>query len=286
MSKASNQRSGKQRANSQRAASTRREQLRAQQLAEAKKRQRTMRIFTVLGAVVALAVIAIVAVVVVNDRNAKKEQAAQEAASQITPPSALADGTGYAWKVGNPAADAPTITIYEDFQCPACKSTEEYFGPTLAKLAEDGKIKVEYRILTFMDTNLRNDSSERSARAAACADVSGKFKEYHDVVYKNQPQGEGSGYTDQQLRVDFPAAAGITGDDLTKFQSCYDSKSTSQWVREAFQKGSAGWEGSTPQININGKNPQVKNSQDQDTDWWRVLEPTEESWLKAIADHG
>lgn len=270
----------------QRATSTRREQLRAQQLAEAQKKQRTMRIIYVVSALVLVALVAIVSVVVVNDRNAKRAAADKQAASQFDPPSATAARNGYLWNPGNAPESAPTLTIYEDFQCPACKSAEDYFGETVASLATSGKIRVEYRILTFLDVNLRNDASERSARAAACADTVGKFKEYHDTVYAGQPASEGAGYSEQQLRVDFPTLAGITGGDLTKFQACYDTGATAKWVSESYKSGTEGWAGSTPQYSVNGNNPKVKGTDGQETDWWRVLEPTEESWLKAIEQHG
>lgn len=239
-----------------------------------------MRIIYGVAAVVLLAIVGTVGVVIVKDRQRKAEIAAREAASQVSPPNLNADGSGI--RV-NPevTGDVPTLSIYLDFQCPACKSANDYFGDTVNKLAESGKVKVEYRVLTFLDTNLRNDSSERSARASFCADIAGAFPAFHDAVYENQP-AEGDGFTEEQLRVTYPTAAGITGEKLTAYQKCYDDKSTSKAVREAEAKARETWLGSTPQYSINGKNPQVKNEKGEDTDWWRVLEPTEESWMKAI----
>ncbi len=266
----------------QKSAASRREQLRAQQAADAKARQRKMRILYVLCGVVAFAVIAVVGVVVYNTEKDKRERAAREAASQVRPPSALADGTGMIANPGKFQPGVPVLTIYQDYQCPACKSAEDYFGATVKKLADDGKIELQYRTLTFLDTNLRNDSSTRAAIAGACSDVIGKLESYHAVVYKNQPKQEGTGYTDKQLRDTFAAEAGITGADLTKFQTCFDDKQTSKWVTDSNLAAQKSWKGSTPQYDINGKNPQVTGQDGQQTDWWRVLEPTEQSWLDAI----
>lgn len=269
----------------QQAAASRREQLRAQQAAEAKAKQTRMRVIYVLCGVVALAVIAVVGVVVYNLQQDKKERANREAASQITPPSAMPDGSGLIANPGKFTADTPVLTIYQDYQCPACKSAEDYFGATVKKLAADGKIQLQYRTLTFLDQDLRNDSSERAARAASCADVVGKLEAYHDTVYANQPAQEGTGYTDQQLRSDFAQKAGITGGDLTKFQTCYDDKQTSKWVDSSNIAAQKTWNNSTPQYDINGKSPQVKGSDGKETDWWRVLDATEESWMNAINQH-
>ncbi|WP_022910929.1 DsbA family protein [Aestuariimicrobium kwangyangense] len=265
---------------SARADQTRREQLRAQQLADAKRARTRMRILYAVAGFMLIAIVATVGVVIYNDRQNKRDIAAREAASQVKPPHLNADGSGI---VVNPqvTGDVPTLSVYLDFQCPACKSANDYFGATVNKLAADGKLKLEYRVLTFLDTNLRNDSSERAARASFCADIAGSFGAFHDAVYANQP-AEGTGFTDEQLRVTYPTAAGITGAKLTAYQKCYDDKATAQAVRDEESKARTTWQGSTPQYSVNGKSPKVKNEKGEDTDWWRVLEPTEQSWVEAI----
>src|SRR5690606_22563778 len=85
---------------------------------------------------------------------------------------------------------------------------------------------------TFMENNLMNDASTNAARAAAAADAVGKYREYHSYAFSQQ-SGSGAGYSDQQLRVDFPAAVGIEGDDLTKFQELYDSQAFADFVRDS-----------------------------------------------------
>jgi hypothetical protein len=126
--------------------------------------------------------------------------------------------------------------LYEDYQCPNCKETEDTYGPVLKQLAASGDIKLQYRTLTFLD-NGRNDSSYRAAMAAASADMVGKLEAYHNMIYKNQPAREGDGYTDDQLRNVFAKDAGITGSDLTNFQKYYDTKATSAFVKNAAAKG-------------------------------------------------
>jgi protein-disulfide isomerase len=76
---------------------------------------------------------------------------------------------------------------------------EEVFGATLASMAQAGDVKLVFHTLSFVDLDLKNDSSSRSANAAACAADAGRFPGYHSAVFAGQPEKEGAGYTDAQL---------------------------------------------------------------------------------------
>ena len=110
------------------------------------------------------------------------------------------------------------MEIFLDYQCPVCKQFEGQFGPTLDDMATKGEIQLIYRTMTFLDNNLKNDSSTKAGIAAACADNAGSYSAYHNAIFAGQPTTEGKGYTTQQLRVDFAATAGITGDKLSGFR--------------------------------------------------------------------
>ncbi|MSS46563.1 DsbA family protein [Cutibacterium sp. WCA-380-WT-3A] len=232
------------------ATTSKRAALRAQQEAQelAKKRRR------IIGVVAGVVVIALVVVAVIVGLNHKSDDT--PTSGQITPPSATKDGV-YTINPDKVKDGAITVTVFQDYQCPICKDAENALGKQLNQLSTDGKIKLEYHTLTFLDNNLRNDASTRAAMAAAAADSVGKLEAYHDVIYRHQPQREGEGYTDDQLRKDFASEAGITGSDLTKFQRIYDNKQTEQFVKNSNDKGlqelqkfgSAG----TPTFLINGK---------------------------------
>ena len=217
------------------ATTSKRAALRAQREAQesAKKRRR------IIGVTAGVVIIAMVVVAVVFGLNHKSDDV--PTTGQITPPS----------------AGAPTVTVFQDYQCPACKGAEDALGKPLNELSAEGKIKLEYHTLTFLDSNLHNDSSTRAAMAAAAADVVGKYEAYHDVVYRHQSKDEGAGYTDEQLRKEFAAEAGITGSNLTKFQRIYDNKQTEQFVKNGNDKGLQELQKSgntgTPAFLINGK---------------------------------
>ena len=227
---------------------SRREMLRRQQEAELRK-QRTIKI--VLIAVAVVVVIAIIAVIIAVVQKKKYDANVNgDPNSQINPPDLTSDGSAI---IANPAAkgNALTIDIYEDFQCPICKEVEDKFGPAFDQIVASNQAVVQYHVMTFLDQNLGNDSSSRAAIGATCADTIGKFDAYHDAVFENQPE-EGTGYTDQQLGTTFAQDAGITGDDLTKFQQCYNNRQTSQVVQTMNNNNLKVVQG-TPDVYANGK---------------------------------
>ena len=87
----------------------------------------------------------------------------------------------------------------------------------------------------------------------------GKYREYHQAVYENQPSHEGDGYTDQQLRVDFAAKAGIEGDDLATFQKLYDTKAYADFAKKSYESMSKAGITGTPAYVVNGKKVNLDN---------------------------
>lgn len=227
---------------------TARDRLRAQQEAAA-RRARTTRIALVGGIVLLCAVVAFVLAVVVPAQIKKKRLAD----GPLTPPNATQTQDAVVVNPGKAKADAPVLSIYFDYQCPVCKQFELAVGDTIEQMAATGEVQLQYHGMTFLDTKLKNDSSVRAGVAAACADVLGAYPAYHDAVFAGQPESEGVGYTDQQLRSDFAATAGITGDNLTKFQQCYDKRQTQGFVDAMNEKSFAAGVTGTPTVYVNGK---------------------------------
>ena len=230
--------------------------LRQQQELEA-RRKRNARMLGVGLGVLALVVVVVIAVVIANAIGSKAP-----AAEQLTPPNAT-EGHGIAIKSKNtqPAGDVPNVVVYEDYQCPACKAYEARYGNAFQQLIDEGKITLEIRTAYFLnDANktMNKKSSERAALAAAAADAVGKYREYHKVIYENQPR-EGVGYTDQQLRVDFAAKAGITGDDLATFQKLYDTKAYADFAKKSHEAMGKAGIGGTPTYVVNGKKINLGN---------------------------
>lgn len=123
------------------------------------------------------------------------------------------------------AANAPTVDLYEDFQCPVCGQFESVLGATVKQLASDGKIKLNYHVLNFLDDKTGASNSTPAANGAFCAAEDGKFQQFHDAVYASQ-QSEGTD-VDQAKLDSWAATAGITGDALTTWKKCVaDAKYT------------------------------------------------------------
>ncbi|MBK8460281.1 MAG: thioredoxin domain-containing protein [Micropruina sp.] len=224
--------------------SSRREALRRQQAAQAKQKRLT-RIVIAGAAIAALVLVAVFGTILVQGMN--------RPTTASVPVNATSAKDGIIVNPGKPVAGAPVVQLFVDYQCPVCKSFEGIFGPTLKDMASKGEIQLEYHTMTFLDTNLRNDSSIRAGIAAACSDNVGKYSDYHDTVFSNQPATEGTGYTTDQLRREFAATAGITGADLTTFQQCYDSKAMAGFVNGTNDLASKSGVNSTPTLKVNGK---------------------------------
>jgi len=162
-------------------------------------------------------------------------------------------GGGILANTATPKSNAPTLEIYADFQCDQCGHFEEVFGAMLATMAQAGDVKLVFHTMSFVDENLKNDSSTRSANAAACAADAGKFLEYHSAVFAGQPEKEGTGYTDAQL-TEFANTAGITGEPLTTWQECTSSSKHAQYVTDVQSAAEKAGVFDTPTVKLNGKN--------------------------------
>ncbi|GAB3466380.1 thioredoxin domain-containing protein [Kineococcus endophyticus] len=185
-------------------------------------RERSRRVLLIsIAVVVVLALVAVVVVVI--DRSRKDDVAAGTG----TPPGVTAADGGYVLP-GTPAAGAPTLDIWLDYQCPICKQFEDVSGTVYPQLAADGKAKVVVHTLSFLDDNLGNDASERAAEGAAAAAVQGKFVEYTQQVFANQPEQEGTGYTDDQLE-QFAKDAGVA--DVATWRQQLDDHTWQGFVR-------------------------------------------------------
>ncbi|WP_322763035.1 DsbA family protein [Frankia sp. Cr2] len=153
---------------------------RAAEAAHARRRQR------IIIASVAVAVLALVGVI---------GFAVQSSRTGATPVVLPANATGSDNGIVVGKATAPvTVDFYEDFQCPICENLETSLGPTVQQLIDAGEIKAVYHMMSFL-----GQESVRAANAAAAAAQENKFKEYHDVLYANQPPEKTGGFTNTTL---------------------------------------------------------------------------------------
>jgi Protein-disulfide isomerase len=203
----------------------------------------------IIGAVIAAVVIIAVVVAIVMGTSGKSDGTGASA----QPSGAVAADAGGILANAAPAkSNAPTLDLYEDFQCPVCGQFEKAMGPSITSMVAAGEVKLVVHTLSFLDDNLKNDSSKRSANAVACAADAGKFLEYHAAVFAAQPAQEGAGYTDAQL-TEFANTAGITGPALTTWQKCTSSGQHAQYVTDTQTAAEKAGVNSTPTLQLNGK---------------------------------
>jgi len=214
------------------AKSTREKAAKARAAAEAaeRRRERTIRLIGAAGVLVVVVGIIVAAIVI----RGSSSDGGGVVADAPRPTGAFPADSPYAFgvPVGSAPESAPALTIWEDFQCPACGAVEKLNGAGIQALAEEGAVRLIWRPTTFLDGNLRNDASARATAAWGCAVDQGKSVEYHDWVYANQPAQEGSGWTNDQLK-QFGADVGIQGDAFTTFTSCIDDGTYLQWAKNS-----------------------------------------------------
>jgi protein-disulfide isomerase len=207
-----------------------------------------------IGSIIAgIAIAGVVVAVLVGNSNSNKAGDGGPAGSALPAGVVGGQGGGILVSAATVKSTAPTLEVYADFQCDQCGQFEKVFGAMLASMSQAGDVKLVFHTMSFVDTNLKNDSSARSANAAACASDAGKFLEYHSAVFAGQPEKEGTGYTDAQL-TEFANTAGITGEPLTTWQTCTSSSQHAQYVKDVQITAEKAGVFDTPTVKLNGEN--------------------------------
>ena len=151
--------------------------------------------------------------------------------------------------IGEP--DAPkSVVIYEDFLCPFCGQLEQIVGDRLDAAVEAGEIKVEYRQLGFLERT--SDYSPQSANAfAVVLDASGPevAKEFHDLLYADQPAESGPFPDDDDL----VALAVEAGAEEADVRPGIEDLAFEGWVDAANEAASQEGINSTPSVFVDGK---------------------------------
>lgn len=218
---------------------------RAQALMREQQRRERSRNLAVVGSVVAA--IAIIAGVLffVQSKSDKTGQA-------VDPGGTPNNLTGtYNVVIGEKSAPT-TIKIYEDLQCPICKEFEQVAGSQVQAAIADGKAKVDYHMVAFLDRSSSTNYSSRALNAAmAVLSTAGPeaFLKFHTVAYANQPAEGSAGVPDSTL-IDWAVQAGA---DKEKVTPLINGNVYHQWVLNATDQMSRDHVNGTPTIYINGK---------------------------------
>ncbi|MGW0245834.1 DsbA family protein [Nocardia goodfellowii] len=152
-------------------------------------------------------------------------------------------------RIGKPEAKT-TVRVVADLQCPACQGFEATYKDLLEKNVADGKIAVEYNIISFLDKASGTEYSTRAANASYCvaeADPA-KYQTWLSAMFTAQPPEGAGGLTNDQI-IAITKQAGY-GDDVA---SCINDQKYSKYVKlkteEAFDSGIQ----QTPTVFVDGK---------------------------------
>jgi protein-disulfide isomerase len=209
---------------------------------EQERKERRRRNLVVTGsAVVVLALIVVIATLVQSSRDTT-------GATASTPAGVVGR---YAVPAGPPSAPVK-VTVYEDFICPFCGQFEAASRTALQKDIEQGKVQFQYHVLSFLDRSSSTRYSTRAANALAVVldkDGPAVAKQFHDLLFENQPRENSAGLTNDRL-VQLAVQAGANRSEVKKG---IDTLAFQQWVKNVTDQASRSGVNATPTVRINGK---------------------------------
>lgn len=239
---------------------------RAAQMREQREaaQQRRGRLITIGIAVLVLVVVAVATFAI---SRASKDQADVQAGEGPTPSGGTADG-GVLYTQANAegaagsdaqsdgpsagqSAGAPVpVVVYEDFQCPVCRSFETTVGGYLVQQVAAGAITVEYRPIAFLDARFGTAYSLNTANATACTldDVGVQaWKRLHDTLYETQLEEGTAGPTEADL-IRYALGSGA-GDVAT----CIQDGTFDGWVTRVSEQAVTDDVSGTPTVLVDGE---------------------------------
>jgi protein-disulfide isomerase len=138
-----------------------------------------------------------------------------------------------------PADAMCTVIEYGDLECPSCKQAQGAMLLVRNRYARG--VKFVFRHFPLMEVH---PHAELAAQAAEAAGAQGKFWQYIDLVFEQQPHLK---------RKDLDRYAGQLELDMTRFRAEMDDQVYSQRVREHMELGNQLRVRATPTFFVNGK---------------------------------
>jgi protein-disulfide isomerase len=140
------------------------------------------------------------------------------------------------------------VDAYIDFLCPFCRQFELAAGPALAGLVAEGRIRLAYHPMNFLDEASTTSYSTRAAAASGCAADQGRFTEYAHALFVSQPPEGGPGLTDEELAT-LGRDSGLDGPELA---ACLSAGPYRDWPSFVTARAVAAGVGGTPTVLVGG----------------------------------
>ena len=151
---------------------------------------------------------------------------------------------------GDPQAmgdvDAPVVIVeYSDFQCPFCGRFARETAPVLEKeYVRKGLVRIEWRDFPYL-----GPESTLAAHAGRSAAAQGRFWQFHDALYADQPAPNSGEVTEERL-VEVAREVGL---DVDRFRRDLGSQSIADAVQADFTEGQSIGVTGTPAFLVNGR---------------------------------
>jgi protein-disulfide isomerase len=179
-------------------------------------------------------------------------QVSRDTTGQASAPPAGAVAT-YGVPFGEDTAPV-TVTIYEDFMCPVCGDLESATRDWLPRYAAQGRVRVIYRPVAFLDR--MSNGTEYSTRAAnayaVVLDEAGPeaAATFHDLLFDDQPEENTSGLSSDHL-LDLAIRAGAAE---SVARAGIERRTYEQWVVNGTDDASRrGGVTGTPTVAVDGR---------------------------------
>jgi protein-disulfide isomerase len=216
---------------------------------KAGERKRNLAVQIGLTAVVVIFAVALVLYIVMSSdkKQGGDAQAVRVASSEVI----TNEGTS------DPKA---VISLFEDFQCPACKNFEQAFGPTLNKLVDAGAIAIDYHTVAILNSPVNDNYSTRAGNAAYCVaeedttPMKDSFRRFHGALFAQQP-AEGSPAPDDAALTETARQSGVAGG----VAECIANGNFNDVVDGM---ASAAGISATPTVRLNGEDYRVSTPED------------------------
>ena len=182
----------------------------------------------------------VVLAVALGSRPAVPASASAQVAIDRVPAGLVTDG----FAIGR--ADAPvTIDLYEDFQCPACRSWASGVFPRLAQneLA-NGTVRIVFHDMAF----LGSESIDAGLAAYAAAEQ-GRFWDMWATIYVNQGHENSGAFSRERL---IAMAQGLEL-DIARFESDWASTAAKAALETSQAEAAAAGVSSTPTVIVDGQ---------------------------------
>ncbi|MEW1654039.1 thioredoxin domain-containing protein [Streptomyces sp. NPDC093707] len=144
-----------------------------------------------------------------------------------------------------------TLTVYEDPRSPQSRTFAQQYSATFSQLLASGQAQINYRLVTQSDKTYGGSGAKEAAAAAACAQDQGRFRQFMDQVWANQPAPQQDGFKDRALLKKLAKKAGKIQHDT--FDLCLDRDQRQGWVNKSQQDYANSGLGPVPVVQLNGQ---------------------------------